>query len=80
MCKHIGVSALTGMRKKGDNESGIKEHHLFCNNSSSFDDFSILADSNNDMKVTSMESLFNIRDRPPLNKNRHLLPLIHFDH
>ena len=43
MCKYVGVSALTGKRVKGDNDSTIKEHHLFCNHSSGFGDFFILA-------------------------------------
>ena len=56
MCEHLGVFALTGKRVKGDNDSAIKEH-LFCNLSTGFDDFSILASSNNDFKVTLIESL-----------------------
>ena len=75
MSEHLGVSALTGKRVKGDNDSAIKEHHLFCNHSPGFDDFSILASNSNDFKVTLMESLLINRDTPPLNKNRHLLPL-----
>ena len=39
MCERLGVSALTGKRVKGDNDSVIKEHHLFCNHSSGFDNF-----------------------------------------
>ena len=57
MCEHLGVFALTGKRVKGDNDSAIKEHHLFCNHSTGFADFSILASSNNDFKVTLIESL-----------------------
>ena len=57
MCKHLGVSALTGKRVKEDNDSAIKDHHLFWNYSSGFDDFSILASNNNDLKVTLMERL-----------------------
>ena len=79
MCEHLGVSALTGKRVKGDNNSAIKEHNLFCNNLSGFDDFSILAGNKYDFKVTLMESLLINRDHPPLNKNRHLLPLELFD-
>ena len=75
----LGVSALTGKRVKGDSDSAVKEYHLFCNHSSGFDDFSILANNNNDFKVTLMESLLINRDRPPLNKNRHSLPLERFD-
>ena len=39
MCERLGVSALTGIGVKGDNDSAIKEHHLFCNHSSGFDHF-----------------------------------------
>ena len=42
---------------KGDNDSAIKEHNLFCNHSSDFDNFSILASNNKDFKVALMESL-----------------------
>ena len=78
MCEHLVVSARTGKRMKGDNDSAVKEH-LFCNHSSGFDNFSILASNNNDFKVTLMESLLINRDHPPLNKSRHLLPLELFD-
>ena len=75
MCEHLGVPVLTGKRAKGDNDSAIKQHHLFCNHSSGFDKFSVLANNNNDFEVTLMESLLINRDHPPLNNNRHLLPL-----
>ena len=74
----IGISALTGKRVKWDNDCAIKEHHLFCNHSSGFDDFSILT-SNDYIKVTLMESLLFNRDHPSLNKNRRSLPLELFD-
>ena len=79
MCEHLGVSALVGKRGKGDNDSAIKEHHLFCSHSSGFDNFLILVSNNNDFKMTLMEILLINRDQPPLNKNRHLLPLELFD-
>ena len=79
MCEQLGVSALTGNRVKGDNDSAIKEHNLFCNHSSGFGDFSIVVRNNNDFKVTLMKSLLINRDQPSLNKNRHSLPLELFD-
>ena len=79
ICEHLGVFALNGKRVKGDNDSPIKEHHLFCNHSSGFDDFSILASNNNDFKVIVMESFLINRHHPPFNKNRHSLPLELFD-
>ena len=54
-------------------------HNLFCNHSSGFVDFFILASNNNDFKVTLMESLLINRDHPSLNKNRHSLSLELFD-
>ena len=78
MCEHLGISALTGKTVKGSNDFAIKEH-LFCNHLTGFDDFFILASTNNDLKVTLMESLLINRDQFFLNKNRHSLPLERFD-
>ena len=74
ICEHLGISAL-----KGDDDSAIKEHLLFCTHTPDFEDFSILAANNNDFKVTLMESLLINRDHPPLNKNMQSLPLELFD-
>ena len=78
MCEHLGISALTGKRVKGDDDSATKEHLLFWNHTPELEDFSILA-SNNDFKVTLMESLLINRDHPPLNKNKQFLPSELFD-
>ena len=79
MCEHLGISALTGKRVKGNDDSAIKEHLLFCNHTPGFEDFSVLASNNNDFKVTLMESLPINRDDPPLNKNKQSLPLEIFE-
>ena len=73
MCEHLGISALPGKKVKGDDDSTIKEHRLFCNHIADFEDFSILLTNNNDFKVTLMESLLINRHDPPLNKQS--LPL-----
>ena len=73
------VSALTGKRVKGDDDSAIKEHLLFCNRTPDFEDFSILPTNNNDFKVALMESLLINTDHPTLNKNKQSLPLELFD-
>ena len=75
MCEHLGISALIGKRVKGNDDSAIKEHLLFCNHTPEFEDFSILASHNNDFKFTLMESFLINRDHPPLNKNKQSLPL-----
>ena len=79
MCEHLEVFALTGKRVKGENNSAIKEHHLYFSRSSGFDNFSILATNNNDFNVTLMESLLINIDQPPLNNNRYSPPLELFD-
>ena len=79
MCKHLAIFPLTEKRVKGDDDSAIKEHLLFCNHTPDFEDFSILATNNNEFKVTLMESLLINRDDPPLNKNKQSLPLEIFE-
>ena len=80
MCEPLGISALTGKRVKGDDDSAIKEYLLFCNHASDFEDFLILATNNNDdFKVTLMQSLPINRDHPLLNNNKQSLPLELFD-
>ena len=75
MCEHLGISALTGRRVKGDNDSDIKEHLLFCDHTPDFD----LATNSNDFKVTLMESLLINRNHPSLNTNRQSFSLELFD-
>ena len=70
MCEHLGISALTGKRVKDDDESAIKVHLLFCNLARDFEDFSILATNNNDLKLKLMENFLFNRNHPPLNKNK----------
>ena len=79
MCEHLGISALTGKRVKGDNDSTIKEHLSFCNHATGFEDFSILATNYNEFKVTLMESFLINKNHPALNKNKQSLPLELFD-
>ena len=79
MCEHLGISELTGKRVKGDDDSAIKEHPLFCSHTTDFEDFSILATDNNDFKVTLKESLLINGDYALLNKNKRSLPLVLLD-
>ena len=79
ICKYFGISGINGKRIKGDDDSAIKDHFLFCNHTPDFENFSILSTNNNDFKVTLMESLLINRDHPPLNKNKQSLPLELFD-
>ena len=63
-------------KNKGNDNSVIKEHLLFCNHSSGFEDASILTINNNDLKVIFKLPLWSLlinRDHPLLNKNKQIL-------
>ena len=79
MWEQLGISTLTRKTVKGDDNSAIKEHLLFCNHSPNFEDFSILTTNNIDFKVNLMESLLINRDQLPFNKNKQSIPLELFD-
>ena len=67
---HLGISHLTGKKVKIDDNklTVIQEHLLRCNNSPSFEDFSVLTRESNDFKLKTIESLLIARDKPDLNK------------
>ena len=79
MCEHLGISTLTEKRVKGDDDSAIKKHILFCDDAPDFEDFLILATNNSNFRVTLMESLLISKGHPSLNKNKQSLPLELFD-
>ena len=54
-------------RVKGDHDPSVKEHLLFCNHATDFEEFSIIATNNNAFEVTLMESLLINRDHPLMN-------------
>ena len=37
MCEQLGISALTEKSVKGDNDSAIEEHLLFCSHAPDFE-------------------------------------------
>ena len=45
ICEHLEMSALTGKRVKGDDDSSVKENLLIYSNAPDFEDFSILTTS-----------------------------------
>ena len=74
--EHMGLSALTGKRVKASYLStAVKDHLLFCVHTPSFDDFSILAYSENSFILEIKESLLIMRDKPVLNKHTSSVPL-----
>ena len=64
----VNSFSLTGKRVKRDDDSAIKEHFLFCNNSPDFENLLIITTNNNDFEVTSICSLLINRDKAALNK------------
>ena len=42
----------TQKKSKGNSDSDIKEHLLFCSQTPDFEDFSILTTNNNDLKLS----------------------------
>ena len=58
MCEYFGISALTGKRVNGDDDSAIKEHFLFCSHIPDFEDFSVPSTNKNDF-ITNFISSYN---------------------
>ena len=69
--EHIGISALAFKKTKPSKESAISNHLLNCNNIPSFEEFTILANGNNEFEIE--------RDRLILNKNIGSAKLFLFD-
>ena len=66
--QHIGISQITKIQVKPKNSSAA-DHLLFCNHSTSYDDFNILTRNNNKFLLELKESLLIMRDKPFLNRN-----------
>ena len=77
--EHIGLSPLTFKKTKPSRESSIRDHLLHCDNSPSFDEFTILAHGNKKYLLEIKESLLIKRDQPILNKNISSATLHLFD-
>ena len=74
--EHMGVSARTGKNIKSTKNSVVRDHMLVCNNTLSFEDFSVLANGTNDFKIKLQESLSIHRDGPQLNHLNQSLDVI----
>ena len=59
--------------------SSIADHLLFCNHSTSYDDFSILMHENKNVLLELKESLLVMWDKVSLNKNITSAPFYLFD-
>ena len=69
--EHIGILPLTEKQGKPKNSS-VADHLLFCNHSTSYDDFSTLTSEKKSFLIELKE---NLRDKPSLNRNITLAPL-----
>ena len=75
--EHIGISPLTKKQVKPKNSS-VNDHLLLCNQSASYDNFSILTRENEKFLLELKESLSLMRDKPSLNRNITSVPLHQF--
>ena len=62
--EHMGVSACTGKNIKSTKNSAVHVHMVVCNNIVPFEEFSVLANGNNDFRIKLHESLLMHRDGP----------------
>ena len=76
--EHMGVSTRTGKNIKSTKNSAVRDHMLVCNNTVSFEDFSVLANGTNDFRIKLQESLLIHRDWPQLNKTSESASLMLF--
>ena len=75
----IRIAPLTFRKTKPSEESAISDHVWNCNNISSFEEFTILANENNKLVLEIKEILLVKQDRPILNKNISSAKLSLFD-
>ena len=75
--EHIGISPLTKKQIKPKNSS-VANHLLLCNQSASYDGFSILTRENKHFLLELKEDLLIMRDKPSLNRNITSAPLYLF--
>ena len=77
--KHMGISRFTFKKTKASKESSIRDHLLQCDNNSSSDEFTILANGNKTYLLQVKESLLVKWDQRVLNKNISSATLHLFD-
>ena len=76
--EHIGVSARTGKNTKSTKNSAVCDHMLVCNNTVSFEDFSVLANRTNGFRIKLQESILIHRDGPQSSKTSESASLMLF--
>ena len=74
----MDVFVHTGKNIKFTRNSAVRDHMLVCNNTVSFEDFSVLANGTNYFRIKLQASLLIQRDMPQLNKTSESAPLMLF--
>ena len=68
LSEHMGVFACTGKNIKPTKNTAVRDQMLVCHNIVSFEDFSGLANGNNDYIIKLKESFLVHHHGPQLNK------------
>ena len=66
--EHMGISHLTNKGLQNVKQSAISDHLLTCNCNINFNDFTMISDDSNNIKLLIKESLLISCDKPILNK------------
>ena len=75
--EHLGINKL-GQNVKSSGPSSIKDHICKTGHIATFENFSILAKTDNAFDLLIYESLLILRDRPSLNSQQSSIPLALF--
>ena len=76
-CDHLGISWQTDKKIVGV-KTEVKEHLTTCKCDADLDNFKVIANESDTMRLKIKESLFIKRDKPSLNKNVYSTPLYLF--
>ena len=76
--KQLGISPPPKKQVK-PKKSSVADHLLFCNHSSSYENFSVLTSENKEFLLELKESLLVTCDQPFLNRNITSAPVHLFD-
>ena len=67
-CEHLGITPLTGKKRKTAKESAVFDHIFYTGKNASFNDFETLVKESDEFKLLPRESLLILRDDTPLKR------------
>ena len=76
--EHQGVSPRAGKRVKGTLSTSVRNHMLDCDQTVTWEGFSIIGRESNHYLLETKESLFIKQDNPSLNRKKYSQELILF--